>query len=71
MRYKNTSRHKVLIQVGDEIKEIVPNEVFESSERLNYSFVSEVVEEKPKVIRKQAVKKVTKVKLDGSNSTKA
>jgi hypothetical protein len=71
MKYRNRSRYKVLLQLGkNRIKEIFPNEIFFSSERLNYSFLTEVKEEQPKVIRKPKIKLIKETK-DGSNSTEA
>jgi hypothetical protein len=69
MRYKNTSRYKVLIQVGPEIKELLPNQVFESNRVLNYKFLVRVDPPKPrpKIIRKPQKKSPVKDKLDGSD----
>jgi len=39
MRYKNNSKFKMLIQLENMVKEVLPNEVFSSSEVLNYGFL--------------------------------
>jgi len=72
MRYRNKSRHKMLLQLGKDVREILPNQEFESSEPLNYSFLEKVNPPQPKVIRKPKVKKQPKAKeiVDGSDNSK-
>lgn len=72
MRYRNKSRHKMLLQLGKDVREILPNQEFESSELLNYSFLEEVKSPQPKVIRKSKVKKQSQAKeiVDGSDNSK-
>jgi len=76
MRYKNKSRHKMLLQLQEGVKEIYPNEEFDSPEALVYSFLEEIKTKnkpKPKVIIKSKSKKKTtpKENLDGSDNSKA
>lgn len=76
MRYKNKSRHKMLLQLQEGVKEIYPNEEFDSPEALVYSFLEEIKPKskpKPKVIIKSKSKKKTtpKENLDGSDNSKA
>lgn len=71
MQYRNKSRYKMLIQLDSGVKEVLPNEVFDTPETLEYSFLEEIKAAKPKVIRKPKAKKpVEKPKetLDGSNN---
>jgi len=53
MKYRNKSRHKMLIQLQDEVKEIFPNQIFEVAENLSYSFLEEVIDRKPRVKKTQ------------------
>ena len=76
MRYRNKSRHKMLLQLQEGVKEIYPNEEFDSPEALVYSFLEEIKPKskpKPKVIIKSKSKKQTtpKENLDGSDNSKA
>ena len=76
MRYRNKSRHKMLLQLQEGVKEIYPNEEFDSPEALVYSFLEEIKPKskpKPKVIIKSKSKKKTtpKENLDGSDNSKA
>ena len=78
MRYRNKSRHKMLLQLEDGVKEVYPNEEFDSSENLAYSFLEEIKPKtkpkpKPKVIIKSKSKKQTTLKetLDVSDNPKA
>ena len=78
MRYKNKSRHKMLLQLQEGVKEIYPNEEFDSPEALVYSFLEEIKPKtkskpkpKPKVTTKSKSKKQTtpKENLDGSDNS--
>ena len=74
MRYRNKSRHKMLLQLQEGVKEIYPNEEFDSPEALVYSFLEEIKPKskpKPKVIIKSKSKKKTtpKENLDGSDNS--
>jgi len=75
MQYRNKSRYKMLIQLDSGVKEVLPNEVFNTPETLEYSFLEEIKASKLKVIRKPKAKKPveppkeSKETLDGSNST--
>lgn len=68
MKYRNKSNFRMLLFVEEKIKEIRPNEVFNSSEVLNYSFLEEVKELKSKVIRKPKTK--SKGKVNGGDNPK-
>jgi len=68
MKYKSKARFKMLLQVGvNEVREILPNEIFESAIPLNQSFLEEI---KP-VKKKQPIIKKIKDPVNGSNSTSA
>jgi len=68
MKYKSRARFKMLLQTGvNEVREILPNEIFESTIPLKYSFLEEYPPKKPK---KVYIKKTTE-KVNGSNSTSA
>ena len=75
MKYKNISRHKMLIQSGaGAIREVVSGEVFETNEVLSYSFLEEVKPKvakapAPKTSKKKKVTPIVEEKLDGSNNT--
>ena len=73
MKYRNKSRNKMLLALPDGVKEILPNQIFESATALDYAFL-ELVEEKPKVSKaprkkKISVKKTREEKVNGSYST--
>ena len=66
----------MLLQLEDGVKEVYPNEEFDSSENLAYSFLEEIklkTKPKPKVIIKSKSKKQTtpKENLDVSDNPKA
>ena len=66
----------MLLQLEDGVKEVYPNEEFDSSENLAYSFLEEIkpkTKPKPKVIIKSKSKKQTTLKetLDVSDNPKA
>lgn len=42
MRYKNNSKFKILIQLENEVKEILPNQIFSCPEILNYGFLKKL-----------------------------
>lgn len=66
MKYRNKSRNKMLLALPEGVKEILPNHIFESNQKLEYSFIELIPEDKPKI---QIKTKKNRKKRDGSYST--
>ena len=56
MKYRNKSRNKMLLALPEGVKEILPNQIFESSQKLEYSFLECISDDKPKSIRVNTIK---------------
>jgi hypothetical protein len=58
-KYRSTCRFTVLIQVGNDLVHIRPNQVIETDEKLNYDILKEIVKVKEPVSRRGRKKKET------------
>lgn len=57
MKYRSTCRFTVLIQIGNDLVHIRPNQVIETDEELNYDILKKIVEPTSPVTKRGRKKK--------------
>ena len=57
MKYRSTCRFTVLIQIGNDLVHIRPNQVIGTDEELNYDILKKIVEPKSPVTKRGRKKK--------------